>query len=195
MRTFIILLLIVLPNFIFSQNTKSKSQSDSYIAVIKTALGNIEILLFDDTPLHRDNFIKMAKMGAFDSTIFHRVIKNFVIQGGDPNTKPKGMPEKLMKLNPPLIPAEFRPEHKHIIGAVAAARTGDNVNPKKMSSPFQFYIVLNEERTAHLNGSYTVFGQVISGMDVVYKISNMPTGPGDKPLENIYMRVEIKKLN
>ncbi|HPD64890.1 MAG TPA: peptidylprolyl isomerase [Bacteroidia bacterium] len=161
------------------------------IAEISTKFGKILIWLYQETPQHKENFIKLAREGYFDSTTFHRVIKNFVIQGGDPNSKDndplndgQGGPDY-------TIPAEIRPQLKHEYGAVGAAREGDNINPERRSSGSQFYIVINKNGTPHLNGGYTVFGKVISGMEVAEKIADQPKGQNDRPVENIRMSVKI----
>lgn len=182
--------------------------------IIKTNKGNITVKLYNDTPKHRDNFIKLAKEGWYNGSPFHRVIKNFMIQGGQ---------SKDGQVDPGYrIDAEFRAEHFHKKGALAAARQGDQVNPKKMSSGSQFYIVqgqvwndgmlnmmsqrygktFTEEQkevyktlggSPHLDGDYTVFGEVVEGLDIVDLIGNAPTGYGDVPVEPIYIiSMEVK---
>jgi cyclophilin family peptidyl-prolyl cis-trans isomerase len=187
------------------------------IVLISTKYGDIKIRLFNDTPRHRDNFIKLAKKGFYDGTIFHRVIKSFMIQGGDPNSKDAGPNEMLGNGGPGYnIPAEIKENHFHKKGALAAARLPDNINPGKESSGSQFYIVqgkvfsqadivgmgkdMSTEQikayttiggTPHLDGEYTVFGEVIEGLDVVDKIANIKTGKNDRPLEDIKVTVKI----
>jgi len=180
--------------------------------LIHTDLGDIKVELYNDTPQHRDNFVKLAKQGFYDGSIFHRVIKGFMVQGGG---APAGKPEVSNR-----IPAEFVPAHIHKKGALAAARMGDQVNPKKESSGSQFYIVqgqkvspdqLNqfdtkrtvkytqEQRTIYttiggtpfLDGDYTVFGEVIEGLDVIDKIAAVQTAAGDKPVKDIKMTVKV----
>ena len=188
--------------------------------LLQTSLGDITIRLSDSTPLHRDNFLKLVKQGYYDSVLFHRVINNFMIQAGDPDSKnaPAGKP--LGNGGPGYtVPAEFRTTLFHKKGAIAAARQGDNVNPAKASSGSQFYIVqgktfsdagldsletfrLNGKKissdqrevyktvggTPHLDQGYTVFGEVIKGLDVADKIAAVPTSKGadrDRPLENV----------
>ncbi|WP_345222012.1 peptidylprolyl isomerase [Hymenobacter koreensis] len=160
-----------------------------------TALGDIRLVLFDQTPLHKTNFLAKAKNGFYSGTTFHRVIPNFMVQGGDANSKDadpsndgQGQPTD------PTIPAEIRPEFKHQFGAVAAARQGDFVNPQRASSSSQFYIVQNPNGTPHLNGQYTVFGQVIQGQDVVNKIAQAPRNEMDRPTEAVKMTVKVDKL-
>ena len=177
----------------FSQSTK---------VLIETSMGNMTVMLYDDTPLHRDNFVKLAESGFYEGMLFHRVINNFMIRLGN------GGPGY-------TIPAEIvYPTHFHKKGALAAARTGDNVNPKRESSGSQFYIVqgqkytdmkldqfekalgktfTNKERdayvtvggTPHLDNQYTVFGEVVEGLGVVDKIAAVETAPGDRPVEDV----------
>ena len=188
--------------------------------LLQTNMGDIAIRLSDSTPLHRDNFLKLVKEGFYDSVLFHRVIKNFMIQSGDPNSKnaPAGQP--LGNGSPGYtIPAEFRTTLFHKKGIIAAARQGDDVNPMKESSGSQFYITqgkiftdagldsvetfrLNGRKippgqrevyktiggTPHLDQNYTVFGEVVKGLDVVDKIATVPTSRAqdrDRPLENV----------
>ena len=240
-------------------------------AKIQTSLGDIIIRLYDETPLHRDNFIKLARQGYYDGTLFHRVIKDFMIQGGDPDSKgaPKG---KQLGVGGPdyTIEAEIKPGLYHKRGALAAARQGDEVNPERRSSGSQFYIVwgqvynqgqirqfakqmemqqmqqtfntlamqhrdeimqLRRDRnrtglqelqdklaeqaqaevkangplltdkqqevyttiggTPHLDGQYTVFGEVEEGLDVVEKIQQVNTLRGDRPTEDIQMTISV----
>jgi cyclophilin family peptidyl-prolyl cis-trans isomerase len=182
--------------------------------LIKTSMGNITVRLYNDTPKHRDNFIKMIKEGWYNGSPFHRVISGFMIQGGG-NKDGREDPGY-------TIDAEIKSNHFHKAGALAAARTADEVNPQKKSSGCQFYIVqgtvlsnetLNsyekrynttysaDQRKAYttvggapwLDGAYTVFGEVVSGMDVVNKIAAVPVDAGKKPLTPVTMTVEIVK--
>lgn len=239
---------------------------------ISTSLGDIVIRLYDETPAHRDNFLKLAREGFYDGTLFHRVIRDFMIQGGDPDSKgaPKG---KQLGCGDAgyTLPAEFNPALFHKRGALAAARQGDQVNPERRSSGCQFYIVwgkkysqgqigqlesqmkmqevqstfnalasgrreeimdmrrkrdqaalmalqdeleaqanamvaekglgkLSDEQksvyttlggTPFLDGQYTVFGEVESGLDIVGKIQEVPTEPGDRPSKDITMNVTV----
>ncbi len=155
---------------------------------VETGEGVITIKLYKDTPLHRDNFVKLASEGYFDGLIFHRVIKGFMIQGGDPDSRnPK--PGARYGVGGPgyQIPAEILPQYKHKKGALAAARQGDAVNPEKKSSGSQFYIVENPAACAQLDGGYTVFGETISGLDVVDKIAAAKTGAADRPEKDIFI--------
>jgi len=231
---------------------------------IKTTMGDIKVKLYDDTPAHRDNFLKLVREGFYDGVLFHRVIKDFMIQTGDPNSKTADSTTMLGDGDPDYtIEAEIiYPKHFHKYGALAAARTGDQVNPERRSSGSQFYIVTGEKQNArmlermeqrannerrqnyfnglvkehmeelkalraardragmdtlrnklieqteaavkdeplpeelkkayielggtpHLDGAYTVFGEVIEGMDVVEKIQNVETGVADRPKEDV----------
>lgn len=186
-------------------------------ALIETNKGDIEVILFESTPKHHDNFVKLAEEGYYEGTLFHRVMKDFMIQGGDPDSK--GAPAgKMLGMGGPGYLIDQEIGLPHLRGALAAARTG---NPEKASSGSQFYIVTGmpqsastldlyetqkgikyspEQRQAYTTGGgrpdldmeYTVFGQVVKGMDVVDAISNTPTAPGDRPLEDVVIeRVTI----
>ena len=189
---------------------------------LETTMGNIVVVLYNETPLHRDNFIKLVKEGYYDGVLFHRVIKDFMIQGGDGNSKTAGPDDMLGDGDPGYsIPAEFvYPQYFHKRGVLAAAREPDNVNPERRSSGSQFYIVtgrlfnseglkmmaqrigkMTDEQieayttvggAPHLDGQYTVFGEVIEGMDVVDKIQYVRTNPFDRPLtDNRIMKATI----
>ena len=184
----------------------SQAQQKETVVVIETNYGTIKAKLYNDTPLHRDNFITLVNEGWYNGSPFHRVINNFMIQGGQ-NADGRVDPGY-------TIPAEFRDNHFHKKGALCAARQGDQVNPKKASSGSQFYIVqgqvfddqklaLYENRlgkvfnatqrqayktvggTPHLDGDYTVFGEVIEGLDIVDKIAGVKTGYMDVPVEPV----------
>lgn len=181
-------------SFLAIGQNKKKFPKDDYVITINTDFGQMVLLLYDTTSKHKANFIKLASSGFYNGTTFHRIIKDFMIQGGDPNSK-DSLPNNDGLGGPDYtIPAEFVPTLKHIKGALAAARMGDQVNPKKASSGSQFYIVQNPNGTPFLNGSYTVFGQVIKGMEVIDKIAEQPKAPGDRPLKNITMTVMAKKM-
>ncbi len=151
--------------------------------VIETTEGKIKIKLYKDTPLHRDNFVKLASENFFDNILFHRVIKGFMIQGGDPLTKDTLNVDRYGTGGPGYtIPAEFIAAHKHKKGALAAARKGDVANPQRESSGSQFYIVENPQSCAQLDGQYTVFGETIEGLDVIDKIAATPTDGRDRPV-------------
>ena len=158
---------------------------------IVTNMGTITVRLFSDTPLHRHNFEKLALSGYYDSLLFHRVVADFVIQGGDPYTRDTSMVDLYGQGGPSYtIPAEMRnadgkPLHRHAKGALAAARRGDVANPFKESSGSQFYIVQNPDNCAHLDGEYTVFGETVSGFNVIDKIASVKTDRYDRPLEEV----------
>lgn len=188
---------------------------------IETTEGNMIAELFDQTPQHQDNFVKLVEEQFYDSLLFHRVIRNFMIQGGDPNSRNAGPSARLGTGGPGYtVPAEFNPNFVHVKGALAAARAPDNVNPEKASSGSQFYIVHgrsvsetqlnqqegragfrysteNRERYAEmggypaLDGNYTVFGQVIEGLDVIDRIATTTTRPGDRPTKDMWMRIRL----
>jgi peptidyl-prolyl cis-trans isomerase B (cyclophilin B) len=181
---------------------------------IETSEGNMTVQLFDETPLHRDNFLKLANEGFYNGTLFHRVIKGFMIQGGDPLSKDST--SNAMGTGGPgyTIPAEFVEGLYHVKGYLAAARQGDGVNPEKKSSGSQFYIVQGKEvdrgtlemmssrsgakysddvieeyeavgGTPFLDTQYTVFGKVVAGLDVIDEIADMPTDQRDRPRDDI----------
>jgi len=148
---------------------------------IKTTAGNIKVVLYNETPLHRANFMKNVKEKYYDGLLFHRVISGFMIQGGDPNSR-NAAPGAMLGNGGPnyLIPAEIKPGLLHKKGALAAARTG---NPEKASSASQFYIC--HVATPMLDGEYTVFGETIEGFEVIDKIAAAPKDSNDRPLSDI----------
>lgn len=158
---------------------------------IVTTEGTIRVRLFKDTPLHRDNFSKLALAGYYDNLLFHRVINGFMIQGGDPFTRDTSLVARWGEGGPSYtIKAEMRdadgnPLHRHVKGALAAARQGDLANPFKESSGSQFYLVQDPEHCVHLDGEYTVFGETIAGLHVIDKIAAQPTDHLDRPLKEI----------
>ena len=214
-RRLIILLMMLCPICMLAQQKRSE-------VLLETTEGNIRIALFNETPKHRDNFLKLVEAHLYDSLLFHRVIKDFMIQGGDLNSK-HAQPGQLLgsgELDYTIEP-EFRlPQIYHRRGMVAAAREGDRVNPEQRSGACQFYIVwgrtynepiLNNIQirldtlthgrvtlapemietyktlggTPHLDGQYTVFGEVIEGLDVVDRIQQMPTDKNSRPLTDV----------
>lgn len=155
---------------------------------IVTTKGTIKVKLYKETPLHRDNFVKLASKKFYDNILFHRVIKNFMIQVGDPLTKdPSADPAKYGTGGPGYtIPAEIMPQFKHKKGALAAARKGDKSNPARESSGSQFYFVESETGCSHLDGQYTIFGETIEGFDVIDAIAAEPvTAPKNAPVNPI----------
>ncbi|MBO4905966.1 MAG: peptidylprolyl isomerase [Bacteroidaceae bacterium] len=210
------------------QQTQSGSQTVAtndtiqHEVLIETTVGNIRIALFTDTPQHRDNFLRLVREHIYDSLLFHRVIPNFMVQGGDPNSRYASPEDRLG--NGDLgytLPAEISvPKHYHIRGAVAAARQGDEVNPQRRSSASQFYIVTGRTFTSDelgsisydvyqqtrgkapfteemlqayqtvggapfLDGQYTVFGEVVEGMEVVDSIQRVERRSDDRPVQDI----------
>ena len=208
-------LIFVAATYSFAQAPKTKPAVKKQTQIlIETEFGNMTAVLYNETPQHRDNFLKLVKQGWYNGSIFHRVIKNFMIQGGGKDSQ----------VNDPgyTVPAEFVPQYFHKKGALAAARKSDQVNPKKASSGSQFYIVqgqimkdqqldmfekqtnkkITPERraayktvggTPHLDDDYTVFGEVIKGLEVIDKIAAVQTGPGDKPAKEVKMKITVIK--
>jgi peptidyl-prolyl cis-trans isomerase B (cyclophilin B) len=218
-KILIVLILFLSMSVISVQARKKEKRA---VVRIETSCGIIRVALFDETPLHRNNFLKLASEGFYDGTLFHRCIKNFMIQGGDPDSRnaPKG---QLLGEgnNGYTVPAEFcLPYIYHWRGTLAAAREADDVNPEQNSSGCQFYIVYGKKQspselknvrsmlqdkgiemtaqmkddyetrggTPHLDGQYTVFGEVIDGMDVVKQIQAVSTDKNDRPLEDVVIR-------
>lgn len=157
------------------------------LATITTNHGNITIKLFMDTPLHRANFVYLVNRGYFNDTFFHRIVKNFIIQGG--NSDDVSTPRKRNKIGRKyLIPAEIKPFRNHSYGTVSGSKEYRE-NPDKKSAPFEFFIFLGpQSSTRHLNGNYTVFGEVIKGMNIVEKIANLPAEDDDWPIQNVYIK-------
>lgn len=169
----------------------SNNDTTEKILEIKTAYGTMYMWLYNETPLHKANYLALADSGFFDSITFHRIVPNFVIQGGDPNSKDSD-PNNDGTGGPGYnIPAEIKSSLKHVYGAVGAARQPDGVNPLKESSGSQFYIVVNTAGTSFLDNNYTVFGQIISGMPVATTIVGKPRNASDRPLTDIRMDVNV----
>ncbi|MEF8844361.1 MAG: peptidylprolyl isomerase [Bacteroidales bacterium] len=159
-----------------------------YLITLSTDSGEIKMVLYDETPMHKMNFAELAEAGVYDNITFHRVIDNFMIQTGDPDTR-----NKTRNYDPSIIqeniPAEIRPQYGHIYGAVGAARRSDS--PGMASSGSQFYIIENTNGAEHLDKKYTVFGQVVSGFRTVHKIAGTPTDESDTPKKDIRMTVKV----
>ena len=159
-----------------------------------TSHGTMKLRLYSKTPLHRDNFVKLAKEGYYDGLRFHRVIDGFMIQGGDPFSRDTAMINSWGTGGPNYtIPAEFVGEYHHKKGAIAAARKGDMANPKRASSGSQFYIVQDEEGCGHLDGQYTVYGEVFDGIEVIDRIAATPTDHYNRPYDDV-MIISVKQI-
>lgn len=157
---------------------------------ITSRYGNIDIQLYEDTPLHRANFIYLVKNNYFNDTYFHRIVPNFIIQGG--NSDNSSTNKKRARLGKDyLIPAEIIPGRGHTYGSVSGAKEYRE-NPDKKSAPYEFFIFLGPPTsTSHLDGNYTVYGKVVKGMDVVEKIAQLPRDEGDWPLQNITITATV----
>ncbi|WP_223650098.1 peptidylprolyl isomerase [Hymenobacter psoromatis] len=182
--------------------------------LFKTRLGTIRVRLFEDTPIHKANFLLLTRRGVFDETVFNRVVKGFAVQGGQTSGP------RTIRLHRYRLPPEIRPNHFHVKGALGMARYDDEQNPGHLSSNTDFYFVVGEKLTPYqsraaagrpltpaqvrayatqggvpsLDGKYTVFGEVIEGQDVVDKISHVKVDPQDKwPIEDVGMKVEVVK--
>ena len=155
---------------------------------ITTRFGSIDIRLFNDTPYHRANFIYLTKKGYFNGTTFHRVVPDFIIQGG--NSDRYETSKKRSKIGKYLLPPDTRNGHKHHRGVISMP-SSEIENPYKLASPFEFFIVQKVNGAYHLDGSYTVFGEVINGMEIVDKINKQRTDNLETPLTNIFMEISI----
>ncbi len=156
--------------------------------LIETRLGNIKIKLYRDTPLHRASFIFLTKTGYFSTTCIHRIVEDFVVQGGnseDPKTR-----RYRSKYKSYSVPSEFRKKRKHKYGALAAARDWDN-NPKKRSTPFEFYFIQDKNGGFHLDGEHTVFGEIISGFDTLEKMAKVKVGNDEWPIIDVCFKFTI----
>ena len=164
------------------------------VMVVETTMGTVEFKLYNETPLHRDNFIRLAEEHYFDSLLFHRVIDGFVIQGGDPNSKHAKPGELLGDGEPDFrVPAEIRVDQgiTCVKGSILAAREGDDVNPNRESCASQYCFMMRP--CPHLDGAYTVFGEVTEGMDVLEAIQKVETDEYDRPLEDVRMLKVYRK--
>ncbi|GAB5564988.1 MAG: hypothetical protein Wins2KO_20510 [Winogradskyella sp.] len=156
---------------------------------LTTDFGAIDILLYDKTKFHRANFIYLTKREYFNNTQFYRVVKDFVIQGG--SSDDYNIAKRRRKIGKYLLPPDTKRGYIHKRGVISMP-SSEIENAYKMASPFQFFIVMNRKKATHLDGEYTAFGEVISGMDVVEKINSVETDEGEWPLQNVYIRkVEI----
>lgn len=200
-------------------------EKEKEVVITVEEYGDIVVKLYNDTPLHRDNFLQLVEEGFYDGLLFHRVIDGFMIQGGDPQSKDAAAGQRLgsgSREGVETIPAEFLPNRFHKKGALAAARTGGPSNPEKKSSNCQFYIVdgkvspkqelevlekrsgkpMPEERkaayttvggTPFLDDEYTVFGEVVSGLEIVDKIAAIEKDRSDRPTKDVKMSMKLKK--
>ena len=155
---------------------------------ITTRFGSIDIRLFNDTPYHRANFIYLTKKGYFNGTTFHRVVPDFIIQGG--NSDRYETTRKRSEIGKYLLPPDTRNGHKHHRGVISMP-SSEIENPYKLASPFEFFIVNQVPGAYHLDGSYTVFGEVIAGMEVVDEINKQRIDNRETPLTNIFMEISI----
>ncbi len=225
MKTFkYLFIFLLITSFLPQINAQSMSTKRDTKILIKTSQGDITAILYAGTPYHSANFIKLVKSKFYDGLLFHRVIENFMIQGGDPTSKDATPGQHLGSGGPGYtVPAEITPKYFHKKGALSAARTGDQMNPTRRSSGSQFYIVTGKvytdaelDRTAQMNktvfteeqrkayttiggtpfldGQYTVFGEVISGIDVAVAISKVKKDRSDRPETDVKI-ISIKIIN
>jgi peptidylprolyl isomerase len=162
-------------------------QNPETIVLFETMLGNIKIRLYKDTPLHRANFIFLTKTGYFSTTCFHRVVPNFIIQGGNSDHP---LTRKMRIKYNYVIPPEMKSHRKHKYGAIAAARDWDD-NPKKLSTPYEFYMIKDKRGSYHLDGEHTVFGEIIEGFNTMEKISKLKTDKKEWPIEDVYIKATV----
>lgn len=206
---------------IATEPKEEETKEKTTMVIISTDLGEMKAVLYNETPLHKENFIKLAKEGYFDGCLFHRVIDGFMIQGGDPDSK-TAKPGQMLGQGGPgyTIPAEFKQELIHKKGALAAARMADQVNPQKASSGSQFYIAQGKSYTENelnmlssrmgkafnkqqmeayttvggvpfLDYEYTVFGEVVEGLEVIDKIAAVEKDRRDRPAQDIKMTIKV----
>jgi peptidyl-prolyl cis-trans isomerase B (cyclophilin B) len=206
---------------IATEPKEEETKEKTTMVIISTDLGEMKAVLYNETPLHKENFIKLAKEGYFEGCLFHRVIDGFMIQGGDPDSK-TAKPGQMLGQGGPgyTIPAEFKQELIHKKGALAAARMADQVNPQKASSGSQFYIAQGKSYTENelnmlssrmgkafnkqqmeayttiggvpfLDYEYTVFGEVVEGLEVIDKIAAVEKDRRDRPVQDIKMTIKV----
>jgi cyclophilin family peptidyl-prolyl cis-trans isomerase len=221
MRKIILSLLASLISMTAISQKKPKVSKDDFVVTVATEYGNMVLLLYDETPKHKENFLKLAKEGFYNDLLFHRVIKDFMIQGGDPKSKGATTDQMLGEGDVGyMVDAEFNPKLYHKKGVIAAARDG---NPKKSSSGCQFYIAQGKKYTQeelekfakaknitflpeqleayktiggipHLDQNYTVYGEVVAGLDVIDKIAAVETNTSDRPKKDVKMTVTVQKM-
>jgi len=208
---------------VFSSQAAGQETKEEMLISIETNVGEMIVRLYNETPAHRDNLVKLINEGFFEDQLFHRVIKDFMIQGGDPHSSGAEKGQRLGSGGPGYtVPAEFHKDLIHKKGALAAARKGDAVNPEQASSGSQFYLVqgrvlspedieylkqrgvasFSEESeeiymtiggTPHLDGAYTVFGEVVKGLEIIDTIASRPTDAYDRPVEDIVYSISLIK--
>lgn len=225
MKKYLSIVIVTLFSLFMISETNAQVQKveSERLIKIETSLGDIYVKLYNETPLHRDNMVKLIEEGFYKDQLFHRVIKDFMIQGGDPHSSGAEKGQRLGTGGPGYtVPAEFNEALIHKKGALAAARQGDHLNPQKASSGSQFYIVVghvfspeelnlmtrqgminvSEESaqiyttiggTPHLDGSYTVFGEVVMGLEVLDQIAAVQTDTYDRPLNDVNYSISLIK--
>ena len=177
------------------EETITENAQTFEVLELSTDFGQMYIHLYDETPLHKANFDSLVRAGFYDNTEFHRCIRNFMIQGGDPNSKDDNRGNDGSGGPGYTVAAEIdSSKFKHTHGALAAARTGNSGNPERRSSGSQFYIVNNVNGTPHLDGEYTTFGMVLSGIEVATTIAKQPQNSSNLPNERIKMVMKYAEL-
>ena len=218
-------IMLVALSLLLVLTTEARRKERRSVVRLETSMGVIRVALYDETPCHRDNFLKLVGEGFYNGTLFHRVIKDFMIQGGDPDSRTAEAGQHLGEGDVGYtLPAEFQlPYYYHLRGALGAAREGDDVNPERRSSGSQFYIIwgkswgpssikdvrrrladedieLTSEMASayeqyggspHLDGQYTVFGEVIEGLGIVREIQKVSTDSNDRPLEDVVIKCAV----
>lgn len=161
-------------------------QKDLKVNKVKltTSMGSFTVQLYDNVPYHKANFIYLTRKGYFNGTQFHRVVENFIIQGG--NADDKATADRRRKLGRYLLPPDTRKGYKHHRGTISMP-SSENDNPHKLASPYEFFIVVTKPGSYHLDGDFTPFGKIIQGMDIVDKINQVRVGKGDWPFQNVYI--------
>ena len=161
-------------------------QQDLKVDKVKltTSMGSFTIQLYDNVPYHKANFIFLTREGYFNGTQFHRVVKDFIIQGG--NADDKATADRRRKIGRYLLPPDTRKGYKHDRGTISMP-SSESDNPHKLASPYEFFIVVTKPGSYHLDGDFTPFGRVIQGMDIVDKINKVKVGKGDWPSKNVYI--------
>lgn len=167
----------------------AKKNKENKVRII-TKFGKIDILLYDNTPYHRANFVYLTKLKYFDGTMFHRVVPNFIIQGGNSDSRKKM--KKRHEIGRYLLPPDTKKGHPHHRGVVSVP-SSEIDNPHKLASPYEFFIVQQSPGAYHLDGHYTAFGEVIDGMEVVDQINQLKIDNREMPISNVYMKTRILK--